>query len=188
MNGILCEIVDLKLMNNLQMKENRGYIEDIEKILVSANDDFVPNLYDRIEYDGILEEKVSFRISERLKEGYQYILALDKSDKVVGFTEVQEKVDSVNGVNLTSINVGTSAIRKDFQGKGIAKLLYSYLDNLAILLDVDMVVRSTWSSNFRQLALYERFGYVEIARLENSRGEGIHSLKFCKMFKTNIYN
>lgn len=183
MNGILYNVVDLKFIDNMQMKENQCYIEDINEILMSTNNDFIPSLHDRIKHDGTLKEKVLFRTNERLNEGYQYILALDKVNKVVGFTEVQEKFDLVNGASIRYLSIGTSAIHKELQGQGIAKLLYSYLDNLAILKEVDMVVRHTWSSNLRQLTLYKKFGYVEIECLENVRGEGIHSLKFCKWFK-----
>ena len=83
---------------------------------------------------------------------------------------------------LFGINVGTTAINKSYQGRGIAKNLYSFLDDLAVESNVDVVLRSTWSLNERQLKLYERFQYIEIERVHNARGEGNDLLKFCKWF------
>lgn len=183
MNGILREAVNLKLVSNLQMSRQVSYVKDVENILISNNNDFIPSLYERIEYNGTLKDKVSFMVSEKLAEGYHYILALDEADKVIGFTDIKEESSLVYGELLKTIAIGTSAIQKEFQGKGIAKLLYSFVDELAIQLDVDVVTRRTWSSNIRQLNLYERFGYKQVECVLNFRGEGIHALYFCKWFK-----
>lgn len=183
MSGILCETIRLKLTSNSEMLDRIGYVSGVEQILVANNNDFIPSLYDRIEYDGTLEEKVSFQMKGKLEEGYHYILALNESNEIVGFTEVKEGVSLVHNEDLRALNVGTSAIHKDLQGKGVAKMLYSFLDNLAIEFNVDVVVRRTWSTNIRQLKLYDKFGYEEIERIPNLRGEGIDSVRFCKWFK-----
>lgn len=181
--------VNLRFVENAEIIKRTDYIKGVRNILISNNNDFVPSLHERIEHEGTLEEKIDFRINEKLEQGYHYILAVDEFDEVIGFTEM--KVCNVNQAfnrPVSSINIGTSAIHKELQGSGIAKLLYTFLDDLADDMDVDVVVRNTWSTNARQLKLYCRFGYEEIERIPNFRGEGIDSVKFCKWFKGHKLN
>lgn len=184
MNGILHKSIELKFVSNLEMLKGEVYLKDIEDILVSTNNDFIPSLYERIEYDGTLREKIRFMINEKLEQGYHYILALDVDGKVIGFTDVKIGEDLVCNQNVYSIGVGTSAVYKEYQGKGIAKMLYEFLDNLAMENNVDVVTRRTWSLNERQLKLYEKFGYKEFERIPNLRGEGIDGVYFCKWFNS----
>lgn len=158
-----------------------SFLRGIKEILISNNNSFIPTLYERIEFEGTLEEKIDYRIQERLNN-YHYILAIYDGE-VVGFTEFRTDDSSIGETYHYCINVGTSAVHLDFQGYGIAKMLYKELDELAIILNVDAVLRSTWTMNAKQIKLYESFGYREIGRLENSRGEGNHLVKYCKWFK-----
>lgn len=169
-------------VSNLEISCNKDYLSNIKEILIDSNNDFIPNLYERIDFEGTLKEKIDFRINERLSQGYHYLLVFYKLE-IVGFTEILFGDSLVYNQYLFGINVGTTTIRKSFQSKGIAKLLYSFLDNLAVESKVNVVLRSTWSLNVRQLKLYERFGYTEIERIHNARGEGNDLLKFCKWFK-----
>lgn len=173
--------ISIEFLPNYVIENKIHLLEGIKRILISNNQTFIPTLYERIEFKGTLEEKVNYRIQERLNN-YHYILAI-YDEEVVGFTEFRTDDSSIGETYHYCINVGTSAVHLDFQGYGIAKMLYKELDELAMLLDVDAVLRSTWTMNSKQIKLYESFGYREIERLENSRGEGNHLVKYCKWFK-----
>lgn len=176
------KLLNVTLKTSNQILQDNGLQNEIKRILISNNNEFIPSLYDRIEFQGTLEEKVDFRIKERIQHGYHYILAFLEA-KLVGFTEFLPGDVEVQNQNLYAINVGTSAIDKDHHGQGVAKALYAFLDDLAINSNVDAVLRSTWSQNGKQLRLYERFGYKEIERIKNFRGENNDLIKFCKFFK-----
>lgn len=175
--------IKIVLMENEFMKTQERYINHAKLILVSNNNDFIPTLFERIDYPGTIEEKVDYAINKKLEDGYNYILAL-RNDEVVGFTEFIKGDYVYKGESKRSINVGMSAVHKKVHGQGVAKLLYSLLDSLVETLDVEIITRKTWSTNERQLKLYEKFGYTETERRKNLRGEGIDSITFCKLFKT----
>lgn len=172
-----------KFLNNHQIKKESEYIKEIENILISNNEDFMPTLYERINYKGTLSEKVNFQVKEKIKAGYNYILALNENNEVIGFTEVMIGDTIINNNPIKIINVGTSAISKDLHGNGIAKMLYSFLDELALKMEIDVIFRKTWSLNVKQLKLYEKFGYKEIERQVNARGQNNDLVYFCKWFK-----
>lgn len=172
-----------KFLNNHQIKKESKYIKEIENILISNNEDFMPTLYERIDYKGTLNEKVNFQVKEKIKAGYNYILALNESNEVIGFTEVMIGDTIINNNPIKFINVGTSAISKDFHGNGIAKMLYSFLDEFALKMKIDVIFRKTWSLNVKQLKLYEKFGYKEIERQVNARGQNNDLVHFCKWLK-----
>lgn len=172
----------IELILNHEMKVKEDFQIQIKNILIKENNSFIPSLYHRIEYGDTLEEKVEFRLLERLSHGYHYIVIF-KEERILGYTEILVGDSIVYGELLYGINVGTSIVDNEFQGKGIGKLLYNRLDELAKEFGVDVVLRSTWSLNSRQLSLYNKYGYSEIERIHNARGEGNDLLKFCKYFK-----
>lgn len=171
------------LMLNEQMVKEERYIREAKDVLLSNNNDFIPTLFERIEYPGTLEEKINYAINTKLENGYNYILAIEE-DKVVGFTEFVEGEFLHEEKVKSSLNVGQSAVHKSAHGKGIGKLLYEVLDNTALYFNAEIVVRKTWSTNLKQLSLYNRFGYAETSRVKNLRGEGVDSITFFKEFKT----
>ncbi len=175
--------VKVEFIDNQRMLKNASYLKRMADILISNNNDFVPSLFERIEHGETIEEKVRFRVNEKLRHGYHYIVATDELDEIVGFTEINICETEIFNKVEYSITVGTSAIHKEFHGKGVGKKLYRFLDDLAVKLGVDVIIRRTWSTNARQLKLYGEFGYKEFERYPNLRGEGLDSIAFCKWFK-----
>lgn len=172
----------VELVVNSIINENENYLSQIKEIMKKSNNDFIPNLFDRIIEGDTLDDKINNRILDRLSKDYHYILVFE-DEKIIGFTEIKIGDSELNGEILFGINVGTTVIDKDNQGRGVAKLLYTKLDELALEFKVDVVLRSTWSLNLRQLKLYDTFGYTEVGREVNARGEGNDLLKYCKWFK-----
>lgn len=177
------EEIQVIMIDNQKISKNKQYLSHIKNIMISNNENFSPTLFERINHPGSLKEKVEFAIQNKLKDNYHYILAI-KKNVVVGFTEFKEDETIHEGNIKKSLNVGMSAVHKDLHGKGVAKLLYTFLDELATVYNVDMISRKTWSTNLRQLMLYEKFGYIETERIKDFRGKGIDSISFCKLFKT----
>lgn len=174
--------LNIVLILNEQMAKEEKYIRTAKEILFSNNLEFTPTLFERIEYPGTLEEKVNYAINKKINDGYNYILAIENNE-VVGFTEFVKGEFLYKGKLMDSLNVGMSAVHKKHHGRGIAKLLYTFLDSLVHDFGAEIVVRKTWSTNYKQLRLYEKFGYIEADRVKNLRGEGIDSISFCKIFK-----
>lgn len=172
--------ITLKFVSNFRMLKQDKYIDGVNKILASTNEDFIPSLFERLDYGVTLEDKVRFRTEEKLNDGFHYALALNEKDEVIGFTEFKLKTSEDN---MKTLNIGTSAVSKSFHGQGVAKMLYGFIDELAFKLKVGAVYKRTWALNTRQLRLYEKFGYSEVSREINGRGVGNDSITFCKLIE-----
>lgn len=181
MENKFSENVAIVFVPNDKMREQKETIERLENILALNDTNFVPSLFERIEFEGTLKEKVNFRIKERLDDKYNYLLAFYNGE-IVGFTELKFEIREIIDVALYTISIGTSVIDPRFQGKGIAKRLYSTVEEIAVKANAQAVTRATWSLNCTQLNLYNKFGYSEYERIKDGRGPGNDLIKFYKLF------
>lgn len=173
--------IKVVFMENNIVSEDVNVQSKVMEILELNNNSFLPSLYERIEFVGDLKEKIRFRVQDRLKSEYNYILAYI-DEEIVGFTEVKFEYREFNGKILYTIAIGTSVVNPHYQNMGVGKALYSKVEELPVLCGAEAVTRSTWSKNLRQLNLYSKFGYIEYERDPNARGIGNDLVKFYKIF------
>lgn len=166
-------------LNNEEIKNNKLIIENICKILIQNNLNFNPTLFERIKNGETLEEKVYNRTQEKINLSYNYILAY-AGDSVVGFSEIKVDFVGIHSRKTRAAVVGTSAVSPAYHGKGVVHCLYNEIEEFAKENKVESIVRTTWSKNEKQKALYYKYGYKEYKREENARGEGNHLISFKK--------
>ena len=164
---------------NEEIRNNQSIIKNICEILIANNLNFYPSLFERIENGDTLEEKVYNRVHEKIQANYHYIVAY-AGDSVVGFSEIKVNSVDIDSRKVRAATVGTSAVSPTYHGKGVVRSLYDEIEKFAEENKVESIVRTTWSKNEKQLALYFKYGYKEYYREENARGEGNHLISFKK--------
>lgn len=172
-------------LTNAEIRDKLSIIKNICDILIDNNLNFYPSLFERIEKGSTLEEKVYNRIYEKIESNYNYIIVYAK-DGVVGFSEIKVDFVDIHSSKVRAAVVGTSAVSPAYHGKGVVKELYDEIEIFAGKNKVESIVRTTWSKNQKQLALYSKYGYEEYQREENARGEGNHLIIFKKDLKYTV--
>ncbi|CUU59800.1 Acetyltransferase (GNAT) family protein [Parafrankia irregularis] len=76
--------------------------------------------------------------------------------------------------------ISTIAVDPQERQKGLASELYRALHTLPAQLHSPYLVTRTWSSNDKNIPILEHFGYQEIVRLPDHRGQGIDTLYYAR--------
>lgn len=165
----------IKNIHNLLEEE----FEAIFNILKKSDEEFQPSLTSR------------YPVSE---EGYcgvkQYLLSKFVYNTHFFLTYHEVQVVAFMIVNQGFLEdhtpiaqIGTTCVDKDFRSYGLGVQLYQFADdNLPSLMNTRTIVRNTWSTNYKQIARYERFGYTEFKRVPKPDLEGVDSVYFYKDF------
>jgi ribosomal protein S18 acetylase RimI-like enzyme len=154
-------------------------------LLVECDTDFVPSLSQRgKESVEVYSEKKNMAPSEcYLSIAHDhFILASDKNGHVVAFTCFKSKqLGNPWGNDVLGTFVELTCVARAHRGKGIAQMLYAYLENeLPADVSLPYIARCTWSSNIVQRHLYTKFGYALVGEVYNQRGPGVHTLYYGK--------
>lgn len=159
-------------------------IHRIVEIYQSNNKSYTPTLQQRfgVEEECNLYEALKNRIIERINKGYIfYLVFLD--GVLVGFNNHCLTQKWIKGARYAVLEIGTTSILPDYQNKGIGTALYARIDEDAEHhYKVDAIIRVTWSTNERQIHLYEKYMYKPyLIRLDHFGIEGVDSITFYKL-------
>ena len=175
------EYMELKILTD---EEKDIYSRQIIDLLTESDDDFLPPLSKR----GSPKDK-SFSQDTKNSDGVisyytemnrQPILAAVIDDKIVGFVSFSENYD---GGRIPNIYISTLVVSKASRGMGLTTKIYDYLFNTAFA-DRPFYTR-TWSTNIAHTKILSRFGFSEIKRIPNDRGDGIDTVYFEKPAATD---
>lgn len=110
----------------------------------------------------------------------QNILAMFIDDKLVGFVSfIDNYVSDVIGTDThPNIYLSTLALRPESRGMGATKKAYAHLF-FARYPHCNVYTR-TWSTNGPHIHILGGFGFGELKRIPNDRGEGIDTVYFYK--------
>lgn len=168
----------------LDAKDKDFYSDDIKKLLLLSDKEFVPPLSART---SALDK--TFSVSSDVKDGIttyleemkkHEIMAAFENEKLIGF--VSYRFDFVSEIisesELPNIYVSTLVLSEAARGKGLTKKMYSYLFN-ELFAERNVFTR-TWSTNGAHTKILSDFGFFEILRKKNDRGEGIDTVYYKK--------
>lgn len=171
----------------LEAHELQGNMPMVRRIaaLHSSNDRlYTPTLQER---NGVttykdLKESLFYYNKDRVNKGYVYILAFDSDEKLVGFNCHILTVRRIKGYTMEVLDIGTTSVHPNHQNKGIGQSMYSLLEGLATeKYGVHALVRTTWSTNLRQIHLYRKNGFELFIRSYDYYGvEGLDKLHYYK--------
>jgi ribosomal protein S18 acetylase RimI-like enzyme len=151
-------------------------------MLTAADRDFVPPLSARFSPSQTafgstpLERGVACYFEDMYRE---QMLGAFEGDTLLGFVTFMEDLDSpyFEG-HLPNIYICTLLVKPEARGKHLTGSMYHRLFDE--LYPRHNLFTRTWSTNAAHIAILSKFGFSEIARIENDRGEGIDTVYFAK--------
>lgn len=167
----------------LNVSEKEQYREELLEILSVNDKNFIPPLSQRsstTQANLLGDENKADILPYFNKMLEQNILAMFLEEKLIGFVSyIENYVSDVIGEEThPNIYLSTLAMRPESRGMGATKKAYTYLffDRYPHC----NVYTRTWSTNGPHIHILGGFGFEELKRIPNDRGEGIDTVYFCK--------
>ena len=154
-------------------KTKKQFMRDISLLVQKYNNEFIPPLSKRGSVSCTsLRDCNNDNISEYIEsmKSQDFIVVLDKTNKVVGFLSYEHREVCDIDCNYVSIIITD----KNYREQGVARELYSVLEKLSKL---PIIVR-TWSTNYKNRSILSNLGYDCIKTIKDDRGVGIDTLYF----------
>ncbi len=112
---------------------------------------------------------------EEMKE-QSFVLALE-GDRLCGFMSFKINHEGAHIGEKENLYASTSVVHPDFRGQG---LMTSFYKEMIAAFPEKPIYTRTWHENFGHLKVLGRLGFHQIEFLENDRGEGIHTVYYCR--------
>lgn len=167
----------IKNIHNLLEEE----FESIFNILKQSDEEFQPSLSSRypLSPEGYCGVK-QYLLSKFINNTHFFLTYCE--NKVVAFMIVNEGHSDLKG---PLGEIATTCVDKDFREYGLGVRLYQFADeNIPVLFNAKVILRNTWSTNHKQIARYEKFGYKEYRREPKPDLEGVDAVYFYKIIES----
>jgi len=172
--------MEFRVLNNAEKSQ---YREELLEILSINDKNFVPPLSQRSsttqsDLQGDAGKADILPYFSKMME--QSILAMFYEGKLFGFVSYIENYvfDAVGVDTHPNIYLSTLALRPESRGMGATKKAYAYL--FFERCPHCNVYTRTWSTNGPHIHILGGFGFGELKRIPNDRGEGVDTVYFCK--------
>lgn len=108
----------------------------------------------------------------------QPILVCVEGKQLLGFVSFKENYipEHIPNAKLPNIYVSTLILSPESRGRGLTKKLYAHL--FAEQFPDRSIYTRTWSTNAAHLKILGDFGFVELLRIANHRGNGIDTVYY----------
>ena len=177
--------MELKLLTEEEKKIT--YREQILDMMRAADNDFVPPMSARfspfqtdLKSNESSEEGILRYYNGMIKE--QMLCAIE-GGKILGFVTYVENLD--NKVfpenSMPNLYICTLIVNREARGRGLTFRMYAHLFDE--LYPHHSLFTRTWSTNYAHSAILGKFGFEELHRIANDRGEGIDTVYFAKIRK-----
>lgn len=159
------------------------YYDEMLSLMELSDKEFVPPLSQRgsTTQKNLKETENVGSVSDYLNEmTNQKIVAVIEDDNLLGYVSFKENYtnDIIGADTLPNIYLSTLILSPASRGKGVTKKLYSHL--FFNLYSNSNIYTRTWSTNYAHTKILDFFGFEEIARLKDDRGNGIDTVYFSK--------
>ena len=156
--------------------------QEMLSILIECDEDFIPSLSSRREKGQSQVDKLKIYMEE--KKNYPHLFVY-KDKQLIGFSNfIHKEIIKINYKDVYTNFIDTTCILPDYRNLGIGKNVYAYYENLLPeQYKLSYIARETWSTNYRQIHIYEQLGYKRVAIKLNDRGEDIHTYTYIKKVK-----
>ena len=92
-----------------------------------------------------------YKIDEAVKKDYTHIYVYEEDNNVLGFIHIENHFEITDVINI--------AVDKNYQGRGIGKILLQYvIDNT----EADKIMLEVKENNVPAIKLYEALGFKQI--------------------------
>jgi len=179
--------MNIELLNS---QEQVKYYDEILKMLVAGDDDFIPPLSARTS-----TTQSNLNISKRRENGIlnyfdelkkQRIMVAKENDKLIAFVSFKENYtnEEIGEDALPNIYLSTLIVKPEGRGKGLTQMMYKILfkeyENANIF-------TRTWSTNIAHIKILSKFNFETLCVLKNHRGVGIDTVYFVKRPENNKF-
>ena len=169
--------MEIRLVKKLTDEKN---LSQLRELLIFGDKEFVPPLSSRSSttQQGLGSAKGNGIDSyfEEMKE-QSFVLALE-GDILAGFMsfKINHRGEHIpEGENLYA---STAIVHSDFRGRG---LMTGFYREMIRAFPKKPIYTRTWHQNFGHLKVLERLGFNQIEFLEDDRGEGVHTVYYCRL-------
>ena len=177
--------MELKILTEEEKKIT--YREQILDMMRAADNDFVPPMSARFSpfqtdlkggdatecgiiryYNGMVNEQM---------------LCAIEGGTILGFvTYVENLKNKVFPEDaMPNLYICTLIVRRQARGRGLTYRMYDHLFD--VIYPTHSLFTRTWSTNFAHSSILKKYGFDELHRIPNDRGEGIDTVYFAKIRK-----
>ena len=162
---------------------------EIWELLLACDQDFLPPLSERVGSSQKRWEETPKKDAAEGPRAYfeemirQPFVILRKQGRLIGFMTFKMRDTSVEVPGYSSSNYATTlCIDPAYRGRHLAERLYAFLEEeLPPQAAAPCLTLRTWSTNYAQLHILEKRGYICCRRLPNDRGKGVDTVYFYKI-------
>ncbi len=162
------------------------YKDDILELMRISDSDFVPPMSQRFSpfqtelgpSDTVIEEGILRYYRSMMRET---VLCAVEDGVLLGFVTYVEDIkysSVINESDRPNIYICTLIVNPKARGRGITYRMYDYLFNEKFA-NSHLFTR-TWSTNLAHISILKKYGFDEIHRIKDDRGEGIDTVYFGK--------
>ena len=172
--------MQLKLFTNA---DKARYRADILYMLTAADKDCVPPLSARFSpsQTAFGETPLACGVASYFEDMCrEQMLGALEGEELLGFVTFMENLESpyFGADPAPNIYICTLLVKPEARGKHLTRTMYEHLF-FDLFADRNLFTR-TWSTNAAHIAILGKFGFSEIARIENDRGAGVDTVYFGK--------
>ncbi len=160
------------------------YREQILEMMYEADNDFVPPMSARFSpFQTDLSGKPS--AADGIVAYYnsmvnESMLCAIEDGRIIGFvTYVENMKNKVFEGILPNLYICTLIVRPEARGRGLTYKMYDHLFD--VVYPYHSLFTRTWSTNFAHSSILKKYGFSEIHRIENDRGDNIDTVYFGKV-------
>ena len=154
-------------------------LSQIRELLILGDKEFIPPLSSRSSttQQGLSSTKgngIDLYFDEMKEQSF--VLALE-GDELCGFMSFRIDHQGAHIAEKDNLYASTSVVHPYFRGQG---LMTSFYRKMIKAYPKKPIYTRTWHENFGHLKVLGKLGFQEIKFLENDRGEGIHTVYYCR--------
>lgn len=105
-----------------------------------------------------------------------FVLAVEKG-RLAGFMSFKIDHEGAHIPHGKNLYASTSVVHPDFRGQG---LMTSFYREMIAAFPERPIFTRTWHKNLGHLKVLDRLGFHRTELLENDRGEGVHTVYYCR--------
>lgn len=175
--------MQLKLLTEEEKKIT--YRDQILSMMRAADNDFVPPMSARfspfqteLKGEAEIEGGIVRYYNGMIKES---MLCAIEDGKIIGFVTYVEnlKNKAFPEGSMPNLYICTLIVRAEARGRGLTYVMYDHLFDT--LYPNHSLFTRTWSTNFAHSTILKKYGFSEIHRIANDRGENIDTVYFGKV-------
>ena len=173
--------MEFKVLTSAEKETMRG---ELIAMLKAGDKDFVPPISARFS-----ASQSDFSSPVCREEGFAAyyadmaagdILAAFEDGALLGFVSYKKDYTAapIDEGTFPNLYICTLRVKKEARGKQLTARMYTHLFDG--LYPTRSLYTRTWSTNTAHIAILARFGFAELHRIKNHRGEGIDTVYFYK--------